>query len=103
MAPDDAQLWSAFLGFAAPPLIAVVQQPRWSSTAKTLVMLLSSVALGAGSAYFNGQFTAHTIGGNVLIAAIAAGSAYQTVWKPTIAPAIERATSRRPNRGRHRS
>ncbi|MEU0184161.1 hypothetical protein ABZ312_23665 [Streptomyces sp. NPDC006207] len=103
MAPD-AQLWSAFLGFAAPPLIAVVQQPRWSSTAKTLVMLLSSVALGCGSAYFGGQFTAHTVGGNVLIVAIAAGSAYQTVWKPSgVAPRIERATSPRPSRGRHRS
>ncbi|MEU6347228.1 hypothetical protein ABZ883_40550 [Streptomyces sp. NPDC046977] len=90
----DAQLWAMFLGVVAPPVIAVVQQPRWTAPAKAFVMVLFAFGIGIGTAYYNGQFTGHTIAACVMIAVIATGAAYHAVWRPTgVAPGIESATS----------
>ncbi|MEU6365789.1 hypothetical protein ABZ876_08535 [Streptomyces sp. NPDC046931] len=94
MHPTDAQLWSAALGYLLPLAIAVVAQPRWSGAVKGLLMLVVATGDGLGTAYFNGEFSGKSIVTCVLVAAVAIGVAYHTVWKPSgIAPGIERATS----------
>ncbi|MGW2920431.1 hypothetical protein ACWDBF_21570 [Streptomyces angustmyceticus] len=90
----DSQLWAAALGYLLPPVIAIVQQPRWTGAVKALLMLLVAVVVGLGTAYFNDQFTGKSIVTCMLTAAIAIGVAYHTVWRPSgIAPGIEAATS----------
>lgn len=94
MTPTDAQLWAAALGYLLPLAIAVVAQPRWSGAVKGLLMLIVAVLDGLGTAYFNGEFGGKSIVTCVLVAAVAIGVAYRTVWRPSgIAPGIERATS----------
>ena len=94
MTPTNAELWAAALGYVLPLAIAVVAQPRWTGAVKGLLMLAVAVLDGLGTAYFNGQFDGKPIITCILIAAVAIGVAYHTVWKPSgIAPGIERATS----------
>ncbi|MGW2936090.1 hypothetical protein ACWDA7_30530 [Streptomyces sp. NPDC001156] len=90
----NAELWAAALGYVLPLAIAVVNQPRWRGWVKGLLMLVVAAGDGAGTAYFGDQFHGRSVVSTVLIAAIAIGVAYHTVWKPSgIAPALERATS----------
>ncbi|MER8158174.1 hypothetical protein [Streptomyces sp. NPDC094472] len=90
----DAQLWAAALAVLLPPVIAIVNQPRWSGAVKGLFMLLVAAGDGLGTAYFNDQFTGKSIVTCMLTAVIVIGVAYHTLWKPSgIAPGIEAATS----------
>ncbi|MFL1903069.1 hypothetical protein ACJWDR_28790 [Streptomyces tauricus] len=94
MNPTDAELWAAGLGFVLPPVIAIVNQPRWSGPVKALFMLLVATAVGLGTAYFNGDFDGKPIVTCMLVAAVVIGTSYHTVWRPSgIAPGIEQATS----------
>lgn len=91
---SNAELWAAGLGYVLPPVVAIVNQPRWSGAVKGLLMLVVAVLDGLGTAYFNGEFDGKTIVTCMLTAAIAIGVAYHTVWRPSgIAPGIEQATS----------
>lgn len=91
---SNAGLWAAALGYVLPLAIAFVNQPRWAAWVKGLLMLVVASGDGLGTAYFNDSFHGKTVVSSVLIAAIAIGVAYHTLWKPSgIAPALERATS----------
>lgn len=90
-------MWNLILGFVIPNLVAVLQQPRWSSSRRAVVTLLVCIVGGVGTAYFNGQFNLGDIVGSILVTAVAAITFYKNFWKPTgIAPAIENATSKHP-------
>ncbi|WP_406156997.1 hypothetical protein [Streptomyces canus] len=94
MTPTDAELWAAGLGFILPPVIAIINQPRWSGAVKALFMLAVAAVVGLGTAYFNGEFDGKPIVTCMLVAAVVIGTAYHTVWRPSgIAPGIEQATS----------
>lgn len=94
MQMTDAQLWAAVLGYLLPPAIAIVAQPRWTGAVKGLLMVAVAVLDGLGTAYFNDQFSGKSIVTCTLIAALAIGVAYHTLWRPSgIAPGIEAATS----------
>jgi Tfp pilus assembly protein PilO len=91
---SDPELWAAALAVVLPPIIAVVNQPRWSGAVKAIFALLVATIVGLGTAYFNGGFNGRTIISCILIAVIVIGTTYHTLWKPSgIAPGIERATS----------
>ncbi|TGZ14759.1 hypothetical protein DV517_62420 [Streptomyces sp. S816] len=91
---SNPELWAAALAVLLPPVIAVVNQPRWSSAVKGLFMLLVAGADGLGTAYFNDSFHGRTIVSCILLAVVIIGATYHTLWKPSgIAPGIERATS----------
>lgn len=91
---SNPELWAAALAVVLPPLIAIIQQPRWSGAVKGLFMLLVAAADGLGTAYFNDQFHGRTIVSCIMLAVIVIGTTYHTLWKPSgIAPGIERATS----------
>lgn len=94
MTPTNAELWAAALGYVLPLAIAFVAQPRWASWVKGVLMLVVATGDGLGTAYFNDAFHGKSIVTCLLVAAIAIGVAYHTVWKPSgIAPAVEAATS----------
>jgi hypothetical protein len=74
--------------------MAIAIQPRWSGPLKGLFMLLVAGGDGLGTAYFHDDFHARPILTCILVAAIAIGTAYHTLWRPSgIAPRIESATS----------
>jgi len=91
---SNPELWAAALAVVLPPLIAIIQQPRWSGAVKGLFMLLVAAADGLGTAYFNDAFHGRTIVSCIMLAVIVIGTTYHILWKPSgIAPGIERATS----------
>lgn len=94
----ELQMWSLLVGSGLPPLIAILQQPRWSTPVKAVVTLLVCLLVGTVNVVLNdvaldfGNWRA--ILTSILILLVAAYSTYQSFWKPTgIAPAIERGTS----------
>jgi hypothetical protein len=94
MPVSNTALWAAALGYVLPLAIAFVNQPRWAPWVKGVLMLAVAAGDGLGTAYFGDQFHGKSVVTCVLVASIAIGVAYHTVWKPSgIAPAIERATS----------
>lgn len=91
---SNPELWAAALAVVLPPIIAIVNQPRWSGAVKAIFALVVAAIVGLGTAYFNGDFNGRTIVSCILIAVIVIGTTYHTLWKPSgIAPGIERATS----------
>lgn len=83
------------MGFLLPNLVAVIQQPKFSSTNRAIITALVSVIGGFGTAYFTDQFKWDDIIGSVLITGVAAITFYKGFWQPTgVAPAIENATSK---------
>ncbi len=77
-----AQMWALVIGMVLPPVVAFVQRDRFSSPVKVAIMLATAVVDGLGSAYFTGQFHGTTVVTAVLVAAVAIGTAYQSIWKP---------------------
>lgn len=93
---SNLQMWSLIIGTLMPPLMALVQQPRWTNTVRSVVMVISSIIVGAGTAYFENDqvFVGKSVLQAILTVAIAAIASYHGFWKPTgIAPKIEQATS----------
>lgn len=90
-------MWSLIVGFLAPPVISVIQQPKWSDTARAVFTSIFAVVAGGATAYFNGEFRAGDIVGTILVIGVAAITFYRGFFKPTgISPAIENATSKTP-------
>ncbi len=93
----DLQMWSLIVGVLAPLVYAIVQQPKWPRPVRAIVMVLLTVLVGGGTAYFNGDFNGRSIVSSVLLVFVSAITAYHGLWKPTgVAPAIERTTSGAP-------
>ena len=90
----NAEMWALVVGFVIPPLLAVIQQPKWTSLVRSLVMFAAALVAGAGTAYFAGSFEGKDAVSAVLIVLVTAISTYEGFWKKTgAAPAIEKATS----------
>ncbi len=80
-------------------VIAFVQQPRWPEWFRAVVTLVSCLALGAGTAYFEGTLDFKDWVGSSLTILVAALTTYQNFWKKTgVAPAVEKVTSLEPLR-----
>lgn len=96
---DDLTAWGILVGTVAPLVIAVVQRPGWSDTARVMVSVLFCTIVGAGTAVLDGTISSGPITfSSVLHGAVAvilaAQVAYRNFWKPMgTAEAIERATS----------
>lgn len=93
------------LGFLAPLLVAVVNQPRWSSRVRriiaivvSLILAVLALAITGGLSAVNGDFRSIAVA--VLAVIGVAQVAYAILWKPTgITNAVESATS--PTDGKH--
>lgn len=91
---SDAQMWALIVGFLAPPVIAVAQQPSWPDWLRSLVTVAFSVVAGTGTVWLTGNFEPADLVSSVLLILVTSIAAYKGVWKPTtIAPKIEAATS----------
>ena len=91
------EMLSALVGVFLPALVAVVNRSHWPSWAKGVVVVASSIAAGAVTAWLSGQLTGLRWTESALIIAGAAVVAYRHFWQPTgIAPAIEQATTPTP-------
>ena len=94
---SDLQMWSLLVGILAPPVYAVIQQPRWKPPVRAGMTVVLVLFTATGTAYFQHDFTGKGIVSSALLVFVAAVSSYIGFWKKTgIAPAIERTTSGQP-------
>jgi hypothetical protein len=91
----DLEMWSLLVGAGLPPLVAIINQPRWAPAAKFLMTVVVAVGAGAMTAWLQGDLTGRRWVSSALVIGVTALVTYQTGWKPsTIVPRIEHATSR---------
>jgi hypothetical protein len=83
------------IGFlSATFIIPIIQQPRWTVKMRALVTFAFSLLVGAGNAFFNGDFNLHDITQSVLVLLVSAVAIYKGFAQPTgIATAIEEKTA----------
>lgn len=88
-------MWGLIVGFFMPPLLAIVQQPGWTSTTRSLVMFGASLIAGAGTVYFTQDgFDTENLTTTVLVVMVTAIATYKGLWTPTgVAPKIESVTA----------
>jgi hypothetical protein len=87
-------MWSIIVGALTPPLLAVVQQPKWPGWLRSTVMLASAAVVGVGTAWLQGTLTFVRFTDSALVAGVAIIAAYHGIWKPSgVAPTIETKTS----------
>jgi hypothetical protein len=94
---DDLAMWSLLVGSVLPPLVAILEQPKWPDWLRSVVAVLSSLVAGfvttwiveGGDDLFErGLVTA------VLLVLVSSLTTYRNFWKPTtLAPQIEAKTS----------
>ena len=90
----NAAAWAALAAFFMPPVMAVINQPKWSAQLKSLLAFAVSVGVAFVSVWVAGDFNAEDIISSVLVTLTVAQSTYHGFWKPTgIAPGIEAGTT----------
>lgn len=91
---DPLVLWSTVVGFALPPVLAVVMRARWSPETKGLVAFAACLLAAAGTVWFRGDLgRGRDLTASFLLVFSGAIATYRLYWHPTgIAPAIERGT-----------
>lgn len=88
------QMWALIVGFVLPPVLAVVQQSKWSSRLRAVVAFGACAVAGAGVAYFQGDLTGKRFVEAGLVVLVTAVATYRNFWRPTgIAPGIEAKTN----------
>ncbi|BCW61832.1 hypothetical protein [Arthrobacter sp. StoSoilB22] len=86
-------LWLMAVAFFAPPVIAVIQQTRWSARKQSIVAFLFYVAVAGVWVWLNGLFSVVGWIAAVLLVFIVAGTAYREAWKKLgVTGAIQSAT-----------
>lgn len=91
---DNTQLWSLVVGLLLPPILAVVQQPHWSSRVRAVVAFALAIVVGALTAYFAGDLNGKSLTTASLLVLVTAATTYKNLWKPTgVADAIESRTT----------
>lgn len=91
-------MWSMIVGFFLPLLLSVVQQPKWPSYVRSIVMFLGCLVASAGTVLLQGEFTGERWLESALLIVVTTIATYKGLWKPVeIAPAIEEATSPTPS------
>lgn len=96
-AGSNLAMWTYLVGVLLPPVIAIVQQPRWPSGLRALMTVVACAIVGGvtswleqGELDFNGDLL-----GSILRVMIAAWASYLAFWKTTgVAPALELWSSR---------
>lgn len=93
---SDLEMWSLLVGALLPPLVAIIQQPKWASWFRAVVGVGVSIIAGGVTTYFTldsalwDQGMVHAI----LLVAVASWSSYKMFWTPTkVAPTIEAKTT----------
>lgn len=96
---DSAQMWAIIIGFFIPPVLAIVQQPRWPNWGRAVATFVVAIIAGLGTLWFAGTLDfsgadAKPLATNILLVLVTAIGVYHGLWKPTgVTGAIERSTS----------
>lgn len=99
----DLDLWSALVGIAMPPVVAVAVSSRWQPWQRGVVAVVVCVVAGVGTTWIAGDLSGVTPVRAVLVAAMATFGSYRTFWHTTgITKKIEQATTPRAGRKRRR-
>lgn len=94
---SNLEMWALIVGFLLPPLLAIVMQTRWSAQVQSVVAFIACVVAGAGTAYFQGDFTGKRFVEAGLVVLVTTIATYKGFWKPTgVAPTIETGTNLQP-------
>lgn len=90
---SNLAMWSLIVGALTPPLLSVVQQPRWPGWLRTGFMLGAAVVDGVVISWLQGNLDLARFTNSALVAGVAIITAYHGIWKPSgISPAIENKT-----------
>lgn len=90
----NVMMWSLILGFLSSHfIIPLIQQPRWSTSTRSLVTFVFSIVIGFVNAWLNSQLNFADILTSILTLLVTSIAVYEGLAKQIgIAPAIERAT-----------
>ena len=91
----DLAMLTAMVSFLMPALVAVVQQPKWSGTVRTLVAAVTSALVGIATVALQQPdlFTLETAVTAGLTIAMASMATYRAFWAPLGIERLENATS----------
>jgi hypothetical protein len=90
---SNLAMWSLIVGALTPPLLSVVQQPRFARL-RPVLMIGAAITDGVVIAWLQGNLDFARFTNSALIAGVAIITAYHGIWKPSgISPAIEKKTS----------
>lgn len=91
---SEFEMYSLLVGFFLPPVLAIVQQSKWSDRLRAVVAFAACALAGAGVAYFQGDLTGKRFLTAGLIVLTTGLATYRNFWRPTgVAPAIESKTN----------
>lgn len=92
----DLEMWALLVGVAIPPLVAIIQQPRWPNWFRAVVSVAASVVAGFITTYLTLESALWEQGmiHAMLLVGVASWASYRNFWKPTtVAPVIEAKTT----------
>jgi|SRR5687768_10675018 len=91
----DVEMWALLVGALLPPLISIIQQPRWPDWFRAVVTVVTCVVAAAVELWLVGNFElGDKLVHSILLTLVAAWAAYGRFWKPTgIAQTIEDKTA----------
>lgn len=95
MEPNEQLImWGSVVGFVLPLAIAAINQRRWSSTARGVVVFGCCLIAAAGTVYLEGALNrSGDLASAFLAIFVTAIGTYKLYWRPSgIAPAVERVT-----------
>ena len=89
---SNLAMWSLIVGALTPPLLSVVQQPRYARF-RPVLMIGAAVIDGVMVAWLQGNLDFSRFVNSALVAGVAIITAYHGIWKPSgVSPAIEKKT-----------
>ena len=92
---SNAAMWAGIVGFFLPHLLAIVQQPKFSTGLRAVITFAGSVVAAIGTVLIqNNGWSWHDWVSSTLLILVTAIATYHGLWKPTgVAPSIEGSTS----------
>lgn len=92
----DLQMWSLLVGSLMPPLVAIIQQPRWPDWFRAVVGVASSIVAGGVTTWltYEDALWERPMVSAMLLVAVASWASYRNFWRPTnVSPTIEAKTT----------
>lgn len=80
---DNLTMWAGIVGFLSPPVIAIINQPKFDARLKVVIMVGFSLLAGFLTAYFSNMLDGEDIVKSILVTMTATIVAYQGIFKPT--------------------
>lgn len=96
-ATTNLEKWNLIVGFALPPVIALVKQTHWPIPTQALLTFGASCVAAIGTCYWKSELTSATWLESALTILVATVAVYHGFWKPTgIADRVAAVTDRKP-------